>query len=294
MPLKSKQLQSKLSTEVKLSSSESLSDGRITLAYNPPFNWLHLLSFYRKRAVKGIEEVGEDYYYRTFICNDARGWFKASLSNNNTLSIALEIDDEAERHNVVSQIRRLFDLDADITHIEKHLGNTAIAPLMSTGLRIPGVWNPWEGGIRAIFGQQISIVAAITLLNNFVETLNQDTIDKLYFPTPSIVASADLGFLKMPQRRKDTLVRFANYMADHPDSPPDEWISLKGIGTWTISYAKLRGLSDPDCFLSTDLVIKKAIADLDGIDDVQDIKDLTNTLSPWGSYATFNCWSSQS
>ena len=279
---------------MKHSKSESLAGKQIQLCFTPPFNWPHLLNFYRKRAVKGIEEVGEDYYYRTFISNSARGWFKAQLSENETLSIDFEIDDIAERQNMVSQIRRLLDLDADIVSIEQHLNKTPIAPLMSKGLRIPGVWNPWEAGIRAIFGQQISLVAAITILNKFVETLNQGDGDRQYFPTPQMVASADLSFLKMPQRRKETVARFAEYMVDHSGASPEDWINLKGIGPWTISYAKLRGLSEPDCFLSTDLVIKKAIVEIEQTASTISIKELPTSLSPWGSYATFNCWNSQS
>ena len=263
----------------------------LKLSYRPPFNWAHLLRFYRKRAIKGIEEVGDDYYYRTFVSAHAKGWFRACLSSKNTLSVEFEIDDVTQLKHMVSQIRRLFDLDADIAVIEQHLKQTAIAPLMSEGLRIPGVWNHWEAGIRAIFGQQISIVAAITLLNHFVETLSQSSDQAIYFPTPQAIANADLSFLKMPQRRKETLKRFAAFMVDHFDASPDDWINLKGIGPWTISYAKLRGLSRPDCFLSTDLVIKKAIAELE---QTSDLNELTASLSPWGSYATFNCWNAQS
>jgi AraC family transcriptional regulator of adaptative response / DNA-3-methyladenine glycosylase II len=105
----------------------------------------------------------------------------------------------------------------------------------------------------------------------------------------------------MPQTRKETLKRFADYMVDHSDASPEDWITLKGIGPWTISYAKLRGLSQPDCFLSTDLVIKKAVVALLKKDETIDPsnykaeqQNLVDALSPWGSYATFNCWNSQS
>ena len=276
--------------ELKTSSDKK----QLTLGYRPPFNWSHLLDFYRKRAIQGIEEVTEDAYFRTFRTTHSQGWFRASLSAKNTLSIEFEIDDATQIKQMVAQIRRLFDLDADISVIETHLSQTAIAPLMSEGLRIPGVWSAWEAGIRAIFGQQISIVAAITLLNRFVETLNPNNTERLYFPTPSEVANADLSLVKMPQSRKDTLQRFALYMVDNADTAPDEWIVLKGIGPWTISYAKLRGLSQPDCFLATDLVIKKSVSEFGQTATTQDIKTLTESLSPWGSYATFNCWNSQS
>ena len=70
---------------------QSFTDKRLTLTYQPPLNWEHLLNFYRKRAIKGVEEVGEDYYYRTFVINDTRGWFRAQQSGNNALSIEFEI-----------------------------------------------------------------------------------------------------------------------------------------------------------------------------------------------------------
>ena len=286
---------------------------QLRLAYRPPFNWDHLLDFYRKRAVRGIEVVGEDYYTRRFTLAQAKGWFCARLADKNTLAIEFEIDDISQLKHLVAKLRRLFDLDADIAVIEQHLHQTAIAPLMGEGLRIPGVWNQWEAGVRAIFGQQISITAAITLLNHLVENLNQANHEhsngseagksaeagisatlptpERYFPTPSEVAAADLTFLKMPQSRKDALKRFAEFMIDHFDAPPEEWLILKGIGPWTVSYAKLRGLSQPDCFLSTDLVIKKAIA---GLPEPSTQSELVDALSPWGSYATFNCWNSQS
>ena len=270
----------------------------LRLAYRPPFNWNHLLDFYRKRAVSSIEAVGDDYYSRRFTLNKAKGWFSARLADKNTLAIEFEIDDISQLKHMVAQIRRLFDLDADIAVIEQHLKQTTIAPLMSEGLRIPGVWNHWEAGVRAIFGQQISIGAAITSLNHCVDTLNEAKLKaECYFPSPSELAAADLSFLKMPQSRKDTLTRFAEFMVDHFDAPPEDWLAIKGIGPWTVSYAKLRGLSQPDCFLSTDLVIKKAVAGLAEADQqhaTQTQAGLIDALSPWGSYATFNCWSSQS
>ena len=281
---------------------------QLRLSYRPPFNWDHLLGIYRKRAVQGIEVVGEDYYSRTFVTATAKGWFRASLADKHTLEISFDIDDMAQLKHMVSRIRRLFDLDADIAVIEQHLKQTAIAPLMGGGIRIPGVWNQWEAGLRAIFGQQVSITAAITVLNNFVQTLHErqrglangernPPVDlTLYFPSPAEVASTDLGFLKMPQSRKETVKHFAEYMVDYFDAPPDDWLALKGIGPWTVSYAKLRGLSQPDCFLSTDLVIKKAIAALSKNDETAsqaDQSSLIASLSPWGSYATFNCWNSQ-
>ena len=93
----------------------------------------------------------------------------------------------------------------------------------------------------------------------------------------------DLGFLKMPTSRKETLKRFALFMSQHWHSTPDSWVEIKGIGPWTINYAKIRGLSDPNCFLDSDLVVKKALINYPHLNQ--------QSVSPWGSYATFHCWS---
>lgn len=61
----------------------------------------------------------------------------------------------------------------------------------------------------------------------------------------------------MPQSRKETLVRFAQFMQSNAETDPQQWLALKGIGPWTVSYAQLRGQSQPDCFLDKDLVVKK-------------------------------------
>ena len=271
---------------IRKTSLDKQADNRIILTYRPPFNWQHLLDFYRLRAIDGIEAVGDNFYSRSFTLGKTNGWFKASQTADNALAIEFSIDDIRTLRLLVKKIRRLFDLDADITLIENHLSKTFLKTSNANGIRIPGVWNTWEAGLRAIFGQQVSVKAAIKQLNAFVHQLGNHQSKPLFFPTPEKVASADLSFLKMPQSRKETIKRFAQFLVNNPNAHPDQWLAIKGVGPWTINYAKLRGLSDPDCFLATDLVVKKAIA---GLSDFNE-----KSVSPWGSYATFYCWSSQS
>jgi AraC family transcriptional regulator of adaptative response / DNA-3-methyladenine glycosylase II len=257
---------------------------QLTLPFRPPLDWPHLLAFYRLRAVAGVEQIGADHYARTFRLNGCAGSLRVAPASPTTLLMTFKLEDITQLRHLVARVRRLFDLDADLAMIEQHLLSTPLAPLVQSGLRIPGVWNCWEAGIRAILGQQISVRAAITLLNRFVEQLgtrSAEGTDRL-FPEPAAVLASDLLFLAMPASRRATLHTFAAALAADPERPPDSWISLKGIGPWTIHYAKLRGLSEPDCFLATDLVVKKALKSLPPLEAAD--------LSPWGSYATFHCW----
>lgn len=274
--------------ELKLSPSQirrtkpndSLSN-HIQLTFHGPLDWKHLLDFYRRRMIEGIEEVGDDYYQRTVTVNGSKGWFKATLAKKNRLDIEFELDDINQLRGLITHIRRMFDLDVDIAKVEAFF--TTIDPnlVARSGIRIPGVWNAWEAGVRAILGQQVSVTAAIGQLNLLVKELSESD-KKPYFPTPKQIAEADVSFLRMPGSRKETLKRFAEYMVDNQAEHPSKWIDLKGIGPWTIQYALLRGLSEPNHLLVGDLVVKKFIEHRPAIN--------IESVSPWGSYATFHCW----
>ncbi|MBE8565749.1 DNA-3-methyladenine glycosylase 2 family protein [Vibrio splendidus] len=278
--------------------SENLSN-HIQLVFHGPLDWNHLLGFYRRRMIEGVEDVGEDYYKRTVNVNGSKGWFKATLAKENRLDIEFELDDISQLRSLITNIRRMFDLDVDIAKVEAFF--TTIDPnlVAKSGIRIPGVWSAWEAGVRAILGQQVSVTAAIGQLNLLVREISgthsassledpansqESSViqEKAYFPTPKQIAEADVSFLRMPGSRKETLKRFAEYMVDNEAEHPSKWIELKGIGPWTIQYALLRGLSEPNHLLVGDLVVKKFIEHRPAIN--------TESVSPWGSYATFHCW----
>lgn len=96
---------------------------------------------------------------------------------------------------MVIQIKRVLDLDADMTQIQASLLSIdLINNEMEDGLRLPGTWSVFEAGCRAIIGQQVSVVQATKLLNKMVKangeqlTICGKTI--LLFPTPAMVATA--------------------------------------------------------------------------------------------------------
>ncbi|MEZ8444686.1 DNA-3-methyladenine glycosylase 2 family protein [Vibrio splendidus] len=278
--------------------SENLSS-HIQLVFHGPLDWNHLLGFYRRRMIKGLEDVGEDYYKRTVNVNGSKGWFKATLAKENRLDIEFELDDISQLRSLIANIRRMFDLDVDIAKVEAFFTTIDSNLVAKSGIRIPGVWSAWEAGVRAILGQQVSVTAAIGQLNLLVREISgthsassledpansqESSViqEKAYFPTPKQIAEADVSFLRMPGSRKETLKRFAEYMVDNEAEHPSKWIELKGIGPWTIQYALLRGLSEPNHLLVGDLVVKKFIEHRPAIN--------TESVSPWGSYATFHCW----
>ncbi|WP_260338292.1 DNA-3-methyladenine glycosylase 2 family protein [Vibrio ponticus] len=254
----------------------------LELSYRGAYDWRYTLDFYRLRAVQGLEEVGESCYQRHVQINNKPAWFHIDFAaKTNKVVLQFELADISQLKHLVTNVRRMFDLDVDVNVIEQHLEQLEPGLVIRHGIRMPGVWSTWEAGVRAILGQQVSIKAAIGQLNLLVSTLQPH--GATHFPTPQEVSSADLGFLRMPQSRRDTLKRFAELIAAEPEAEFENWLALKGIGPWTVNYAALRGLSEPDRFLEGDLVVKKALRQFTQLN-----KD---NVSPFGSYATFHLWS---
>lgn len=263
-------------------------DGRglvLQLAYRPPYAWHTMQKFLRQRLIDGMEWIGEDHYGRCFTWQQAKGHFTARHdSRHHRFLVTLEIDDLSAMKAVVSNIRRVLDLDADTHAIETHLAQAVPDLPLIEGLRLPGIWSLFEAGIRAILGQQVSIVAARGLVQTLVDNLGEPLDgDRRCFPDPASIADSDLAFLKMPAARRDTLRRLAQEHL-HSDTPQDatQWLALKGIGQWTVDYARMRGASHPDIWLGGDLGVKKALGGLGGA--------TPDGASPWRSYLTLQLW----
>ena len=143
--------------------------------------------------------------------------------------------------------------------------------------------------MRAILGQQVTVRQANSLVTTFVDELGEelqldDQAAMKLFPEPDQVCNHSLDFFRMPQSRKDTIRRLAEYFQsnENPDNI-DDWINIKGIGPWTINYVKMRATKDPDIWLAGDSGINNAVKKLGHEPDLENTK-------PWRSYLTFQYW----
>ena len=153
----------------------------------------------------------------------------------------------------------------------------------------------FESGCRAIAGQQVSVKAAIGQVTLLVQHLGQideelkkeltgfggETDEHYCFPTPELVASSELDFLRMPNARKETLRQFASLFLDNDKPSHNVILSIKGVGPWTLNYLQMRGERDPDIYLEGDLIVRK-MAERYPINPEQ--------AAPWRSYLTLQLW----
>jgi len=268
---------------------------KLTLYYRPPFNWPHMQQLLQARAIKGLEWCDDNSYGRTFTWLGSEGSFTAKhINTKNRFVVSIDIDNLKHLKNIVHNIRRILDLDVDMQAVEKDLQESFIDGfLLNSGIRLPGVWTVFEAGIRAILGQQISVTVARDLVETLVCELGckvgNENSERYLFPSPQAIASSELSFFKMPGSRKQTLRNLAQHFIEcESPNDPQVWIKLKGIGPWTVEYAQLRGLSDPDIFLAGDLGVKKA---MNKLQHQFKPKFLPKHVSPWRSYLTFQLWS---
>lgn len=271
---------------------------QLKLSYRPPYDWPGMQQFLASRLIPGVECIAAKSYTRTFEIEsegvNSKGHFiMTHLKEQNAFNVSIQFDDPSHLaclRVVINNIRRLFDLDANTTMIENHL--KTVMPKNFTikqGLRIPGIWSPFEAGVRAIFGQQVSVKAARNLVIQTVEQLGELKHNNRYFPTPESIINSDLAFLKMPGARKNSLKNLAIHYTTTGNDQTDlnSWLSLKGIGPWTVNYSKLRGLSDPDVFLAGDSGVNNALKAI----NINPSTFNSTNAAPWRSYLTFQLWS---
>src|SRR5262249_43458801 len=146
------------------------------------------------------------------------------------------------------------------------------------GVRVAGAVDGFEMAVRAIVGQQISVLGARTVLARLVAgALGPASEHGLRpFPTARQLADAPDDAFGMPAARRLTLRRPAVEVAEgrlrlDPSADAAEvgarLVEIPGIGPWTAQYVALRALRDPDVLLSTDLGVRRGARALGLPDD---------------------------
>jgi len=275
---------------------------RLRLPYRPPIDFPRLLGYLAARAVPGAEEVTGATYRRVLLLPNGPGILAVRSSPAETyLDCDLELSDLRDVTAAVQRCRRLFDLDADPEAIAADLTADPILGDLARacpGRRSPGCVDGDEMAIRAVLGQQVSVVAARKLAGGLVAAYGKPlpapngTLTHC-FPDAATLAGASQADLPMPRSRGQALITLATALASgelalHPGVDRDEanakLLNLPGIGPWTAGYIRMRALSDPDVFLPGDVGVRRALRQLDG--SAADAE----SWRPWGSYATHHLW----
>lgn len=264
----------------------------LRLAVRPPFDGDALLDWFAVRAVDGLEVVAGGTYRRRVAVGDRAG----SISVRPTAdAVVLGVDLPPDTHlgALVGGARRLFDLAADPTAVDEHLGaDPLLAPLVAArpGIRVPGCWSGFEAGVRAVIGQQISVAAARTVLGRIVAAHGAGGA----FPGAEQLVDAPLEQLGIIGQRADTIRLLAAHVLAGEvvldgSVPHEELVSslvaLRGIGPWSAEYVALR-LGEPDAFPAGDLHLRRLL----GATNDRTAIARAEPWRPWRAYAAMHLW----
>jgi AraC family transcriptional regulator of adaptative response / DNA-3-methyladenine glycosylase II len=287
-------------------------DVTLRLRYRPPYEWDCMLDFLRSRAVAGVEVVDSDRYLRTVEIDGAMGSIEVThLPARESLGVSIRFPDVRLLPAIVARVRRLFDLGADIGTIGDHLSSDPVlAPLVAhrPGLRAPGGWDGFELAVRAVLGQQISVIAARRLAGQLV-VLHGRAVPKSFlihsdlshaFPTAKHLASAASIGLGMPAARLATLKAVAEAAVADPNlfrpfGSIEETVTrlrkIRGIGEWTAQYIALRAIREMDAFPATDIALLRSVAAMDGEKSTPaNLLSRAESWRPWRAYAAQHLW----
>jgi DNA-3-methyladenine glycosylase II len=282
----------------------------LLLTYQPPYDWPAMLGFLSARAVAGMETVVDGVYSRSIELNGVHGRFSIRPVAGDALEVTLDFPDPTAVPQIVTRLRRMFDLDADLPEIHRQLaGDPLMQRLIAErpGLRVPGAWDGLELAIRAVLGQQITVGAAIKLAGKLVAQYGQPLKSPMpglshVFPDATVLAVADLATLGMPKSRGRTLSGVAQALLDDPllfepgrEGGAARLLALHGIGDWTAQYIALRQLREMDAFPSGDVGLINALAALEGGPvTARDLLRRAEAWRPWRGYAAQVLWTSLS
>jgi AraC family transcriptional regulator of adaptative response / DNA-3-methyladenine glycosylase II len=284
----------------------------LRLRYRPPYDWDSMLGYLRARAISGVEVVENGSYLRTVGIDGFTGIVQVThLPERQSLCVSIRFPRVQSLPAIISRVRRLFDLGADIETIDAHLSlDPLLAPLVAQrpGLRAPGGWDGFELAVRAILGQQVSVAAARRLAEQLVvnhgEPISNNFVNEPrlthVFPEAKRLAEATSIEAGMPSARRAALQELAKAAAAdtnlfRPFGTIEEAIArlrtIRGVGEWTAQYIALRALRETDAFPAADIGLLRGAEVVDGArSTAPDLLIRSESWRPWRAYAAQHLW----
>jgi len=278
----------------------------VRLPAREPWDWSRIAAFLAHRRIAGVESVEALRWCRAVALPHGgrliEGWIEVRPADEGAGLLATgsaSLDPVADE--VLARLARLFDLDFEPAPALAVLGDLAAdAP----GARLPGAFDGFEIGVRAILGQQVSVRAAHTLAARIAQRHGHRLADPpvdgpcIAFPMAASVAAlapADLAACGIVRTRAEAIVALARALADgalalEPDAPQLPTVAalrgLRGIGDWTAQYLAMRALRARDAFPAGDLVLRRAL----GVTTPAAAIAAAERWRPWRALAVLHLW----
>lgn len=277
----------------------------LRLPFAGPLGWERMLAYFVGRAIPGVEAVQDGVYRRTIVVDGHPGILEIAQGDADHLVLRAHLPRWEGLIHIVERARRIFALDAPAEEAVAHLRDDPVVGRLVTaspGMRVPGTWDPFESGIRAIIGQQVSVAGATTVTGRLVERLGTPVPGlgafglRYTFPPAETIATGDLTALGLPGTRAEAIRRFAAAVAAGDvrldrsiglHELVEAIVSIRGLGPWTAQYIALR-LGERDAFPTDDLGLRRAVATQAGAGT--SLESVAARWSPWRATAAVHLW----
>ncbi|HEY3051091.1 MAG TPA: AlkA N-terminal domain-containing protein [Gaiellaceae bacterium] len=278
----------------------------LRLAYRGPLDWEDMAGYFAARAIPGVEAVAGDSYRRTIVVRGNPGVLELSPGGDDHLLLRAHLPHWDELVHVVHRARRIGSLDFDLSEPAVRLADDpTIGPLLEArpGLRPPGTWDPFETGVRAIIGQQVTLAGANTIAGRLVARLGIKVpgLEPLglthTFPSAAVLARGNLDGLGLTPARATAIRLFARAVVEDAvvldgsvglDRLVSSITALDGLGPWTANYLALR-LGEPDACPTSDLALRRALPRR-APRTAAALGDLAERWRPWRALAATHLW----
>jgi AraC family transcriptional regulator, regulatory protein of adaptative response / DNA-3-methyladenine glycosylase II len=286
--------------------SQEASEITLKLSYRPPYDWKQAITFLSERAVLGLESVDASGYARYLRTATGHAFVRIdACKGEHALQMQVRGAPPAELFELSSRARRVFDLTADPAQIaDVFMADALLAPLAGRrpGLRVIGVWEPFECAVRTLLERQVGRFAARAATADLVARAGEpidgglDGLTRL-FPTASALAAADLSSLPLtpPQREtlralslaaRDRIVCFS----DSIEKITATLTKIPGLDDWVAQVVALRACGEPDAFPTQDLILRYQAADKTAPLSARALEERAQVWRPWRGYAACQLW----
>ena len=280
----------------------------VRLPFAGPLDWPATLRYLAARAIPGVEAVDGAVYRRTIVVDGDPGVLELGSGAPDHLVLRAHLPHWEGLIHLVDRARRIAALDAPITDAAAHLaGDPVLAPLVAArpGVRPVGTWDPFEAGVRAVLGQQVSMSAATAIAGRLVDRLG-DPVPGLApfalhrtFPTPKALVDGDLTGLGLTAGRAAAVHAFAravvagDVLLDRSVTLADLVASITavpGLGPWTAHAVAVR-LGERDAFPATDTGLLRAYGRrVEATGVTEPLEERAHRWTPWRALAAAHLW----
>jgi AraC family transcriptional regulator, regulatory protein of adaptative response / DNA-3-methyladenine glycosylase II len=273
----------------------------INLLFKPPYDWQTIIRFYQSHPIPGVERVTGYSFERVFRVGNTIGFLQVrAMVAEPQLKLRTTTADPHILCEVISRVRKMFDLDSDPVLIANCFAQAPVLAKLCErfpGLRLPRGWDPFETAICSILGQLVSAEQRSNLVDQIVRGYGDEITHPVsgettcLFPRPEVLAKSDLSEVRTTVARREAIRDFSRRVlsgaislseAQDPMVFRKALLETKGLGPWSAEYISLRAIGDTDAFPKTDLILKRALKlhpDLN-----------LEPIKPWRSYAAIYLW----